>query len=67
MAGSSQFDEASHFGDKAFGYDDHGLAPQPECSFIFCDRFILSLLFVVLQNAANPVLIPAGGKAISSH
>jgi len=67
LGGASQFDEASNFRYQAFGYDDHSLAPQPECSFVFCERLILSLLLVMFQDALNPGFVPAGRKSISFH
>jgi len=60
-------DQSSHFRNEAVGYDDHSLAPQPECSFVFGERLILSLLLVMFQDALNPGLVPAGRKSVSFH
>jgi len=60
-------DQSSHFRNKAVGYDDHSLAPQPECSFVFCERLILGLLLVMFQDALNPGFVPAGRKSVSFH
>src|SRR5208337_2657712 len=35
-AGAVCPDQSSRLRNKAVGYDDHSLAPQPECSFVFC-------------------------------
>ncbi len=56
------------YGRNEFLWDfHHSLFGFLESGFIFCNCFIISLLFVMSQHLANPFFVPAWWKLGLSH
>src|SRR5437016_1610000 len=56
-----------HGGDQLARDRHHGLVVPPERGFVLRDRLVFGLVLVVLEQALDALLVPAGGILITLH